>query len=443
MTGHAGPVAAADLAAITDAARSAVTRVPADAVRYAEAELPGLLASLLALRAAAEGAALAVVLEAADRGVVAASSAAGLGQWVQTVADGVGVPVTGSEAGTWAHLAAECARPDSGVLRQACTSGRVPVAIGSFLGKELRGMRSQVEAGLWDACADALTGYAADGAAPAQLHRAVDVVLTQYGDGQWIETRTRQAHDRRGLSTFTPDRYGTWTARLTLDGDDLAQVSAVLDALSAPRPTPTTPTTGPEGTGPEGTRLEGTGRDVRTVVQRRADAFVQACALVAAQQRVPEELAGVGNGCAQVVITMDYERLREQTGHGMTLDGKPVTPSMVRRLACEGRIIPMVLGSDSQPLDVGREHRLATPAQVRALRQRDKGCCFPGCGRPPSWCQAHHLRHWPDGGPTDLNNLALLCQRHHTIVHRDGWVGTVTPHGVTWHLPDRNPPRHE
>ena len=428
MTGHVGPVIAADLAAITDAARSAVTRVATDAVRYAEAELPGLLASLLALRAAAEGAALAVVLEAADRGVVAASSAAGLGQWVQTVADAVDVPVTGSEAGKWAHLAAECARPDSGVLRRACTSGRVPVAIGSFLAKELRGMRSQVEAGLWDACADALTGYAADGAAPAQIHRVVDVVLTQYGDGQWIETRTRQAHDRRGLTPFTPDRFGTWTARLTLDGDDLAQVSAVLDALSAPRPgtgprgTPRPDqTTGPDGTradstGPEGAGADGTGLgdspgpDVRTAAQRRADAFVEACALVAAQQRVPEALTGVGNGCAQVVVTMDYDHLREQTGHGLTDDAKPGTASMVRRLACEGRIIPMVLGSQSQPLDVGREHRLATPAQVRALRQRDKGCSFPGCDRPPSWCQAHHLRHWLDGGPTDLNNLALLCQ---------------------------------
>lgn len=92
------------------------------------------------------------------------------------------------------------------------------------------------------------------------------------------------------------------------------------------------------------------------------------------------------------------------------MDGKPVSPSMVRRLACQGRIIPMVLGTASEPLDVGREHRLATSAQVRALRRRDGGCTFPGCERPPSWCQAHHLRHWLDHGPIDLENLTLLCQ---------------------------------
>lgn len=133
---------------------------------------------------------------------------------------------------------------------------------------------------------------------------------------------------------------------------------------------------------------------------------------------------------------MDYQQLAAQVGYGMTPAGQPVSPSTVRRLACTGRVIPMILGTEGQPLDVERAHRLATPAQVHALRQRDRGCTFPGCGRPPSWCQAHHLRHWVDHGPTDLNNLALLCQRHHAIVHRDGHVRKVTRHGVQWHLPD-------
>lgn len=419
MVEHSGFCVAADVVAIADAARDVLGHVPEATTRYAESDLPALLQSLLRLRAAAEGAALAVVVEAAERGVVPRSTAAGVADWVRVVADAVDVPLTGAEAMKWANLAEDCRRPDSGVLRSACTSGRVPVSVGSSLGKELQGMRSQVDADLWDVAADALTGYAAGGASPADLRRVVDVVLTQYGNGEWIETRTRKAHKRRGLTAFAPAGHDTWTARLTLDGDDMAQMEAMVSALSAPRPRP-------DGE-----------PDDRTEAQRRADALIEACALVAQQQRVPEDLAGIGNGCAQVVVTMGYQQLADQVGYGMTLDGKPVSPSTVRRLACEGRIIPMVLGTESQPLDVGRQHRLATPAQVRALRQRDKGCTFAGCNRPPSWCQAHHLRHWLHFGPTDLINLALLCQRHHTVVHRDGWEGEVTPRGVRWHVPDQ------
>jgi hypothetical protein len=69
-----------------------------------------------------------------------------------------------------------------------------------------------------------------------------------------------------------------------------------------------------------------------------------------------------------------------------------------------------------------------------ALYLRDAGCTFPGCSRPPSWCDAHHCRHWCDGGPTDLTNMALLCPRHHTIVHQKGYTATVDACGVTWHL---------
>ncbi len=440
MFEHLGP-AAADVAAIAAAACSVIAHVPQERARYADDDLPGVVQALLKLRAVAEGAALAVVMEADERGVVKSSTAAGLGQWLRTLADQVDVPLTGGEAAKWVHLAGECRRPDSGVLRAACTSGRVPVAIGSVLGRELRGMRSQVDAHLWDVCADALTGSAVAGAGAADLRRAVDVVLTQYGDREWIEQRTREAHQRRGFTRFTPDGHGTWSARVTLDGDAMAQVEAVIGALSAPRPRP-------DGQldSQSDAQLEDQPQgelDARTATQRRADGLVEACALVADRQRVPEDLAGIGNGCAQVVVTMDYEQLAAQVGYGLTLDGQPVAPSTVRRLACEGRIIPMVLGTDGQPLDVGREHRLATPAQVRALRQRDKGCTFPACDRPPSWCQAHHLRHWLNFGPTDLDNLTLLCQRHHTIVHRDGHVGKVTRHGVRWHLPDRAVGAHD
>jgi HNH endonuclease len=75
----------------------------------------------------------------------------------------------------------------------------------------------------------------------------------------------------------------------------------------------------------------------------------------------------------------------------------------------------------SLPLDVGRASRVVHPAQRTALAVRDGGCVFPGCDRPLEWCEAHHLLHWLDGGPTDLANLALLCRAHHRAVHEGGW----------------------
>jgi hypothetical protein len=82
---------------------------------------------------------------------------------------------------------------------------------------------------------------------------------------------------------------------------------------------------------------------------------------------------------------------------------------------------PILGGAPSRPLDLGRSTRVVTPAQRSALAVRDGGCVFPGCSRPLAWCEAHHLWHWLDGGPTDLDNLALVCRAHHRAVHEGGW----------------------
>ena len=83
-----------------------------------------------------------------------------------------------------------------------------------------------------------------------------------------------------------------------------------------------------------------------------------------------------------------------------------VSPETVRKMGCDASIIPVVLGSKGQPLDVGRLKRLVTQSMQAALWIRDKGCTFPGCGRPPQWCDAHHVIHLVDGGPTCLLNPA-------------------------------------
>jgi len=107
----------------------------------------------------------------------------------------------------------------------------------------------------------------------------------------------------------------------------------------------------------------------------------------------------------------------------------PLSAGAVLRLACDATISPVLTAGPSEVLDLGRSVRLVSPAQRRALVVRDRGCVWPDCDRPPAFTDAHHLRHWIDGGATDLANLALVCRRHHRLVHA-GWELTHRPDGI-------------
>ena len=123
-------------------------------------------------------------------------------------------------------------------------------------------------------------------------------------------------------------------------------------------------------------------------------------------------------------------------GHagGVTASGAVLSPASVRKLACEAGIIPVMLGSDGEPLELGRASRFFTPGQKRLLWLRDGGCTFPGCTMPAHWTDAHHVQYWSLGGRTDIGNAALLCERHHTRVHQQELTCTIRDDGVTWHL---------
>jgi len=94
-----------------------------------------------------------------------------------------------------------------------------------------------------------------------------------------------------------------------------------------------------------------------------------------------------------------------------------VPPRLARQLACDASIMRVVMAGGSEPLDVGRRTAIVSPAMRRAVIARDRHCRFPGCDRPSTWCDAHHVVHWADGGPTSVANLLLLCRRHHRMVH--------------------------
>jgi hypothetical protein len=100
-----------------------------------------------------------------------------------------------------------------------------------------------------------------------------------------------------------------------------------------------------------------------------------------------------------------------------TIDGTVIPLRLLRLWSCDAELLRVVLGASGEPLDVGRSERHPTGAQRRALEARDRGCAVPGCDRPPAWCDAHHVVEWGAGGPTDIDNLVLLCRHHHRRIH--------------------------
>jgi hypothetical protein len=154
--------------------------------------------------------------------------------------------------------------------------------------------------------------------------------------------------------------------------------------------------------------------DDRTPAQRRADALGEICR----QWLDLADRPNVGGEKPHVTVTVGVDTLRDGAGTSAELDHVgPVDGETARRLACDASIRRVVMAGPSEPLDVGRRTPLIPQAIRRALIIRDRHCRFPGCDRPHTWCIAHHIVHWAEGGPTAVQNLLLLCRRHHTMIH--------------------------
>jgi hypothetical protein len=265
-----------------------------------------------------------------------------------------------------------------------------------------------------------------------------------------LEEQEAERHRARELRF--DEATGRLMGRLTSEG--LALVRTALDPLAAPVPA-----------------ADGE-RDPRSPGQRSADALVEL-----ARRAIAADSFETNHGIShRVVVTVGLDalahghehqsepllmravggdgaaapfRVAGQNGPGDVLWGGLISPSAARRIACCAGIQRVVLDPNGAVLDVGREYRTATPAQFAALVARDGGCAFPGCTRPASWCIAHHVVHWADGGETNLDNLVLLCTHHHTVVHHHGWDVQLAPDRLPdffpppWVDPDREPQRNQ
>jgi hypothetical protein len=141
-----------------------------------------------------------------------------------------------------------------------------------------------------------------------------------------------------------------------------------------------------------------------------------------------------------VLVKVDYDTVMGLADHpGVTASGETLTGEAVRRLCCDADLHRLVTRGRSCVLDLGASTRVISDAQFLALVERDGQCRFPGCARPPAWCQGHHITPWPDRQRTNLDDVVLLCHHHHHLVHDSGWRLAGTPTDLRVIRPDGTP----
>jgi hypothetical protein len=257
----------------------------------------------------------------------------------------------------------------------------------------------------------------ARGATTAQLERMVRGF--KLGSRQDEADREKERFQSRTLSVF-PDEEGMYVVngRLTPEVGALLMraVEAASDALYREK-------------GPNSLSAETSFQDA---AHRRADAL----GLIAEQAMA----AGFGENAPvsgtkaeryQVLLHVDADTLTEDgsgLGQSELEDGSRVSAETSRRLSCDASVVEIGHARDGSVLDVGRKTRTIPASVRRALEVRDRGCRFPGCGL--RFTDAHHIKHWADGGETKLGNLLLLCGHHHRLLHEEGWK-------VEWWAKDR------
>jgi hypothetical protein len=258
--------------------------------------------------------------------------------------------------------------------------------------------------------------------APAELQRFAHAVVAA-ADPDGLEPIDDQLQQERRYVELKQRRDGMWQLQGRLTNTVGAQLNAILDPLTTPR------TSSIEHDDGNVIQIP----DNRPQMQRLHDALEEACARLLKSGDQPS----AGGVPASVIVTISLEELLAKAGLAETADGTQLTPAQLLRIADEAEIWPTIIDRDGVPLALGRTRRLASPGQTMALIARDAGCSFPGCTHPAAWCDRHHILDWILGGPTDLDNLTLLCRYHHTHFLQKGWSCRINAEG----LPEWIPPR--
>jgi len=269
-------------------------------------------------------------------------------------------------------------------------------------------------------------------------------------DPDRVDRFDTEAHLRREVF-LAVDSTGMGVLRAQLEPTVTAQFKAVLEHLSAPHRGAVqswqdeAEPSALAGSAPAGSaHTDAAVVDRRTPAQRRADALGEMARLAAGALHIgvragepprvvvhttPEQIAaahGVRDGAQAAQQPAAGAASCEQTG--------PLTPTTLDLLLCDSVIDRVLLDDTGRVLEMTTLGRFFTPAQRRALAARDGGCAFPGCDRPPTWTDAHHIEFFSRGGPTTVDNGVLLCAHHHTVIHLGEW-SISSRGGVPWFLP--------
>jgi hypothetical protein len=257
---------------------------------------------------------------------------------------------------------------------------------------------------------------------PRDLKRLAERVVDGINpDGTLPDDRIQQ--DRRHV-TVKPTRDGGWAGEFRLTAECGVKLRALLGPLAKPHIT-TVETA-------DGRRVEEA--DARSYGQRMHDALEQVCdRLLRSDNAVPDS----GGTPATVILTLNADDLPGKAGYAVASDGTLIPTEKALQVAGAADVYFAAVSARGEVLRLSRSRRIASRGQTVALIGRDGGCSFPGCDAPPEWTERHHVVPWCDGGPTDLNNLTLLCAYHHHNFLRRGWDCVINSDG----LPEWRPPR--
>ncbi|UYN84608.1 MAG: DUF222 domain-containing protein [Microcella sp.] len=346
------------------------------------------------------------------------------------------------DARTAVRVGATIGGDQQGVLGAAVVEGRVSVAVADAVGIGLGRVGGGVSADDLDQAAAALLprieGLDADRAGREARALRDDLDLAGVAEREDARREQRSFRLRRRADGMG---YAHWV----LDPETYALVSDVFDRVTSPR-----------RTGPHFTDARSDGAspadasaaewaDTRTPEQRASDVFAELLRHGAAADTT--QLLGDAPIGVRIIVAATH--LTTRTGRGY-IEGHvdPVSIATVERHACTAGTITLTVDDTpdnaGQPLNLGRERRLFSRAQRVALAARDGGCRWPGCERPPSWCEAHHIEHWHrDHGKTNVADGILLCRHHHLLAHNNAWE--ITRAGPTYllHPPDDGDPTRD
>ena len=220
---------------------------------------------------------------------------------------------------------------------------------------------------------------------------------------------------RRTSFTMVDDGAGLCHGKFRIPSLQGAMLSTALAALTSPKR-------------PDAIEREITGEDGAAVERSTPELLGQA--FVELIDRYPtKKLPRAGGGLATVLVTIPLSVIEEGLGVATLSTGGHITVGAARRLACHHGIIPQVLGPKSELLDQGRKTRLHTEPQRIAMISRDKTCAAEGCSIPAAWCHAHHRYPWSEGGRTSVTDGRMVCPRHHSMIHKPGFVADYLPNG--------------